>query len=173
MFDYINIKKKNDNDDLTKNNYQNKVVFCTGAGRCGTHFITDVIEREKNIAASAIRNPIRQNFHRFCQWNDLPIDHGGFLGTMKKEIDNDLEKNEISFESSPYLSLSILELKEKFNAKFIFLIRNPELSVRSMYSKGWYGEKNYHDDMNLIRGIQPDLKIHHFLPMYMGKMYIK
>jgi len=143
--------------------YDNRVVFSVGTGRCGTNFIYKVLSMEKGIASSHERNPINETFHRYCKWYGLPVDHEGFLNTKQLEIDEDLNKNRISFESSAHLSLSIVELYERFGAKFILLVRNPESVINSYIQKGWYSDATKYADNSLIPGFQPNTsKAHHY-----------
>ena len=140
-----------------------RVSFAIGTGRCGTHFIAQVIDLEPNVASVHERNPLNETFHRYCKWYDLTVDCEGFLQTKVSEIEQDLGTYSFSFESSAYLSLSIQELYSRFGAKFIFLVRSPERVVNSYIRKGWYKQPIFRADPCLAPGYQNDLDFHHLL----------
>ena len=62
-------------------NFENKVGFAIGTGRCGTLFLYQLMEKEPQVASSHERNPDNETFHRYCKCHDLPVDHEGFLAT--------------------------------------------------------------------------------------------
>lgn len=134
--------------------FNNKVGFTIGTGRCGTLFLYQLMDREPKVASSHERNPDNETFHRYCKWHDLPVDHEGFLTTKEKEIRADLETHAYSFEASPYLSLSVKELHERFDAKFIFLMRRPDRVVTSFAHKGFYRHPYHVNDVSLATGYQ-------------------
>ncbi len=144
--------------------FENKVGFAIGSGRCGTLFLYQLLDREPEVASSHERNPDNESFHRYCKWHDLPVDHEGFLATKEKEIEADLESHAYSFEASPYLSLSVKELHERFGAKFILLVRRPDGVVTSFAHKGFYRRPYAVGDPNLATGYQDQSpeKIHTF-----------
>jgi hypothetical protein len=47
------------------NDFQEKVGFAIGTGRCGTKFLAKVIELEPGISSVHERNPINETFHRY------------------------------------------------------------------------------------------------------------
>jgi len=135
-------------------NSSNKVGFTIGTGRCGTLFLYQVMDREPDVASSHERNPENEGFQRYCRWHRLPVDDEGFLATKAKEIAADLERRNYSFEASPYLSLSVKELHERFGAKFLFLIRRPDGVVTSFVHKGFYRKAYMVRDPDLATGYQ-------------------
>lgn len=145
-------------------NFENKVGFAIGTGRCGTLFLYQLMEKEPQVASSHERNPDNETFHRYCKWHDLPVDHEGFLATKEKEIRADLETHAYSFEASPYLSISVKELHERFGAKFILLMRRPDRVVTSFVHKGFYRRPYIVKDPNLATGYQDQSpeKVHTF-----------
>lgn len=142
-----------------------KVGFTIGTGRCGTLFLYQLMDLEAEVAASHERNPDNETFHRYCKWNNLPVDDEGFLATKEKEIRADLEGQPYSFEASPYLSLSVHELYERFGAKFIFLVRRPDRVVSSFVHKGFYRNPYRVKNPQLAAGYQDQSpeKFHTFL----------
>lgn len=119
-------------------NFANKVGFAVGTGRCGTLFMHQLAEIEPAVAGAHERNPENEAFHRYCQWHDLPVDNEGFLVTKEREILADLDQHPFSFEASPYLSLSVKALHERFGARILMLIRRPDGVVSSFVHKGFY-----------------------------------
>ncbi len=144
--------------------YSNKVGFTIGTGRCGTLFLYELMEKEPKVASSHERNPDNEAFHRYCKWNKLPVDNEGFLATKEKEIVADLENHVFSFEASPYLSLSVKELYERFGAKFLFLVRRPDRVVTSFAYKGFYRHPYIAKNPELAIGYQDQSpeKVHTF-----------
>ncbi len=141
-----------------------KVGFAVGTGRCGTLFLHKALSMERNVAACHERNNLNETFHRYCQWNNLPVDHRGFLDTKQDEICEDLKKAAFSFEASAHLSLSIRELYERFQARFVLLVRRPEDVVKSYLVKGWYKTPIVRDDTSLAISYQPGTEyMHRFL----------
>ena len=134
--------------------FKNKVGFAIGTGRCGTLFLYQLMEKEPQVASSHERNPDNEAFHRYCKWHDLPVDHEGFLAAKEEEIRADLETHALSFEASPYLSLSVKELHQRFGAKFILLMRRPDRVVTSFAHKGFYRHPYHVKDVNLATGYQ-------------------
>jgi hypothetical protein len=132
----------------------NRVGFTIGTGRCGTLFLYEVMQTEPDVASSHERNPDNEAFHRYCKWHRLPVDDEGFLATKEREIRDDLERRAYSFEASPYLSLSVQQLHERFGAKFVFLIRRPDGVVTSFVHKGFYRKPYSIHDPGLAAGYQ-------------------
>lgn len=144
-----------------------RVGFAIGTGRCGTKFIARAAELEPRLAASHERNPYNESFHRYTQWYGLPVDHEGFLHQIGQEIGLDLSTKDYSFEASAYLSLSVLELYERFGAKFLLLVRAPEKVVNSFFHKGWYAIPAVRRDPTLAPGYQENESFHHVLARFM------
>lgn len=143
--------------------YDGRVSFAVGTGRCGTEFLSRVVAAEPGVASSHERGRENEAFHRYCQWHELPVDPAGFLHQKQAEIDADLAGHRFSFEASAHLSLSILELHERFGARFALLVRRPERVVNSYLAKGWYTEPFVRSDPSLALGYQPSAYFHHFL----------
>lgn len=133
---------------------QNKVGFAIGTGRCGTLFLYQLLELEPAVASSHERNPDNEAFHRYCKWHGLPVDDEGFLAAKEAEISKDLEGKSYSFEASPYLSLSVRELHDRFGARFIMLVRRPDRVVSSFAHKGFYRHPYHVRDASLATGYQ-------------------
>jgi glycosyltransferase involved in cell wall biosynthesis len=144
-------------------NYAGRVGFSCGSGRCGTKFLVELLALEPDVAASHERNPVNEAFHRYSQWYGLPVDHEGFLQAKQREIDEDLMYWRLSFEASAHLSLSIVELHQRFGARFILQIRRPDLVVNSFLRKGWYDIPIVRHDADKALGYQENDRFHHFL----------
>lgn len=142
--------------------FANRVGFAIGTGRCGTLFLHQLMENEPDIASSHERNPENEAFQRYCKWHCLPVDDEGFLAAKEKEIRADLEHRSYSFEASPYLSLSVKGLHERFGAKFLFLIRRPDGVVSSFVHKGFYRKPYLMQNLELATGYQDQSPEHFF-----------
>ena len=92
----------------------------------------------------------------------MPVDEAGFQCTIKSMIDQDLISSEFSFESSPYLSLSIRNLFSFFGCKFLLLIRDPKKVVQSHVNKGWYEKSFDQNNQDLALGWQKAKHPHHY-----------
>jgi len=116
------------------------VAFCVGTGRCGTTFITELLGLEPDVAASHERLRLAACYHMFCKWHGIPSDAEGFLADRDLVVANDLAARRISFEASALLSHSIAELHERFDARFLLLVRRPDECVSSFAVRGWFLE---------------------------------
>jgi hypothetical protein len=141
--------------------FEGRVGFAVGTGRCGTRFLQQVMSREPGIASTHERNPLAENFHRYCQWYRLPVDEEAFVTTKRKEIEADLQSKDFSFEASAPLSLSIDALYQAFGARFVLMVRSPERVINSYISKGWYAAEYWRRDPNLAPGFQAELPSRH------------
>jgi hypothetical protein len=117
---------------------QPRPVYAVGTGRCGTHFLTALFQAAPGVRACHESDPMNEAFHRYCQWNRLAVDDGGFLEIKRDEIDAARREGKIFFEASGYLSLSIAALHQAFRPRFILIVRNPIDTVNSLWAKGWY-----------------------------------
>lgn len=130
------------------------VTFAIGCGRSGTHFLQRVMEEDPGIASYHIVNADADSFEQYCRWNGLSVDSGGFLKERVARVERAAEKGQIYFESNPYLGLSLRELSDEFQARFIYLVRNPEKVINSHYVKGWYADSIERQDHRLPIGLQ-------------------
>ncbi|MEM9674793.1 MAG: hypothetical protein AAF992_19525 [Bacteroidota bacterium] len=144
-----------------KHPYLNQVSFAVGTGRCGTKFLYQLFQKEANVASHHERHPLSDTFERYCHWNQLPVDSAGFLTQKEEGIKQDLSQHTHSFEASAYLSLSLISLYQKFDAKFIFLVRSPHKVVNSYLQKQWYEHSVCRRDKNLAAGFQPGTREPH------------
>ena len=72
------------------NQFHDRVGFAIGTGRCGTKFLYEAMRQEHGVASCHERNAINETFHRYCKFNQLPVDHRGFLETKTLEVQEDL-----------------------------------------------------------------------------------
>jgi len=128
--------------------------FAVGTGRSGTHFAARLLEREPAVAAHHERAPLADSFHRYCVWNRLAVDDAGFVANKAAGIAADRALGKLSFEASPYLSLSIPVLHAAFGARFVLLVRRPDHVVSSFLAKGWYADAPVRRDARLPLGYQ-------------------
>jgi hypothetical protein len=139
------------------------VAYAVGTGRCGTLFLKRLLELEPAVSSVHERNPLNETFHRYCKWYGLDIDSEGFLHEKGREIEADLAHARLSFESSAYLSLSVVELYERFGAKFVLMVRRPEDVINSYLRKGWYATPLIKANADLPPSYQANRHFHHFL----------
>src|SRR5438093_567511 len=83
--------------------FDGRVAFCVGTGRCGTTFLAQLGEREPLVASSHERLRLGATFHMFCKWHGIPIDSEGFLRDREDAIRQDLTHRQFSFECSALL----------------------------------------------------------------------
>lgn len=114
------------------------VAFCVGTGRCGTTFITELLGLEPEVAASHERLRVAACYHMFTKWHGVPSDAEGFLADREAVVASDLATKRISFEASALLSHSIAELHERFDARFLLMVRRPDACVASFAVRGWF-----------------------------------
>ena len=69
--------------------FDERVGFAIGAGRCSTKFLADVISLEPTVAAVHERNRLNETFPRYCQAYRLLVDGEGFLQVKDMEIRQD------------------------------------------------------------------------------------
>jgi hypothetical protein len=123
---------------VANNEFEGRVAFCVGTGRCGTTFLAQFAGREPEVASSHERLRLAATFHMFCKWHGLAIDPEGFLLDREEAIRRDLAERRFSFECSALLSHSLEELFERFRARFLLLVRCPEETVASFAVRGWF-----------------------------------
>lgn len=146
----------------TKLNTKRK-IFAIGTGRCGTNFLHKALKIDPSISSHHELDPLSDTFHRYFKWNELPIDHQGFLYNKEKTIASLAGPKLDFFESSAFLSLSVKELYEYFDARFIFLVRDPYKVVKSYLKKGWYSNEIQIANHSLPPSYQENVHFHHFL----------
>jgi hypothetical protein len=118
--------------------FEGRVGFCVGTGRCGTTFLAQLAGHEPEVAASHERLRLAATFHMFCKWHGIAIDSEGFLLDREEAIRRDLAEHRFSFECSALLSHSLEELFERFRARFLLLVRRPDETVASFAVRGWF-----------------------------------
>ena len=141
----------------------NVPLFAVGTGRCGTKFLSKVIDGERGVASCHERDPLLQTFHRYCTWYGLPVDEAGYLAEMRRYVEADLKTHTHSFEASAFLSLSVLPLHRHLGAKFVLLVRRPDEVVASYLSRDWYIHPVVQEDVSAPLGYQHSRKFHHFM----------
>ncbi len=120
------------------NEFQGRVGFCVGTGRCGTTFLAQLAGHEPEVASSHERLRLAATFHMFCKWHGIAVDPEGFLLDREDAVRRDLAEHRFSFECSALLSHSLEELFERFRARFLLLVRSPAETVASFAVRGWF-----------------------------------
>ena len=116
--------------------FDGRVSFCVGTGRCGTTFLAQVAGLEPEVASSHERLRLGATFHMFCKWHGIALDPEGFLLDREEAVRRDLAERRCSFECSALLSHSLEELFERFRARFLLLVRSPADTVASFAVRG-------------------------------------
>lgn len=140
-------------------------TFVVGCGRSGTHFLSEVFRHDNGMLSfhlDDVAGEIADSFLFYCEWNDLPIDHIGFIEHRKQMIRYAGKEGKQYFEANPYLALSVLRLRQAFDAKFILLHRNPIDVVVSHINKDWYQNSIIRSSNDLATGYQYGEKGNHF-----------
>jgi hypothetical protein len=138
------------------------ISFCVGTGRCGTTFLAKLAGLEPTVAASHERLRLAATFHMYCKWNGLAVDPEGFLVDREEAVRQDLQGHEVSFESSALLSHSIAELYQRFQARFLLLVRRPDETVASFAVRGWFLKPIARQDASLPASYREGEEPRHF-----------
>lgn len=136
-------------------------TFAVGTGRCGTRFLYELMNKSKEVTAFHEQHPVSDTFLRYITWYQLSIDTEGCWVQKERVVKNAQDSGKQYVESSAYLSLNVLELFQRFDAKFILLIRHPKDVVDSYFAKGWYENPVIRNRPEQPPSIQPDLKLPH------------
>jgi hypothetical protein len=143
--------------------FDGRVGFCVGTGRCGTTFLAQLAGREPEVAASHERLRLGATFHMFCKWHGIAVDSEGFLLDREEAIRRDLAERRFSFECSALLSHSLEELFERFRARFLLLVRSPHETVASFAVRGWFVKPCARKDASLPPSYREGEEPRHFL----------
>jgi hypothetical protein len=143
--------------------FEGRVGFCVGTGRCGTTFLSQLAGREPEVAASHERLRLGATFHMFCKWHGIAVDSEGFLLDREEAVRRDLAERRFSFECSALLSHSLEELFERFRARFLLLVRSPHETVASFAVRGWFVKPTVRANPNLPPSYREGEEPRHFL----------
>ena len=122
-----------------KKNDDNKLAFSFGAGRSGQNWFSKIFNSHPNWVGSCERFADYEAFYRYVCYYNLPIFKDEFFKLIELSSNRDMAKHQNSIIASPYLSFGVKELTEKLKPNYIFFnIRNPIMTVESLYKKGWY-----------------------------------
>lgn len=139
--------------------FKKTVSFCVGTGRCGTTLIARLAGLEPDVAASHERLRLAACYHMFCKWQGIPCDSAGFLAGREAAVREDHAEQSVSFESSALLSHSIAELYDRFDARFLLLVRRPDHTVASFAVRRWFVDPIAWNDPSvpptLPEGVEP------------------
>ncbi|MCF6297596.1 MAG: hypothetical protein L3J08_06385, partial [Flavobacteriaceae bacterium] len=72
-----NSKRVNIFDGIGNDINNNRVFFCTGMGRSGTHFLAELLGKSKSVNAfhlDEIGDPVGDSFYQYAKWHNLKID---------------------------------------------------------------------------------------------------
>ena len=136
-------------------------VFAVGTGRCGTHFLQRILDGHEAVLSQHMPCMDEDSFHRYCVWNELPVDHAAFVESVRRRVAAASEQGKVYFEANSYFSFSIPLLSRAFDAKWVFVIRNPTDVVNSHVVKGWYENAIVREDAERAPGFQPGQAVNH------------
>jgi hypothetical protein len=143
--------------------FDGRVGFCVGTGRCGTTFLAALAGREPEVASSHERLRLGATFHMFCKWHGIAVDPEGFLLDREDAVRRDLAERRFSFECSALLSHSLEELFGRFCARFLLLVRSPAETVASFAVRGWFVKPPARRDPRLPPSYREGEEPRHFL----------
>ena len=147
---------------LTPNEFVGRVGFCVGTGRCGTTFLSQLAGLEPEVAASHERLRLAATFHMYCKWHGIKVDPEGFLIDREAAVRQDLVNHQFSLECSALLSHSLEELFQRFQARFVLLVRHPADTVASFAVRGWYMQPTVRSDSSLPPSYREGEEPRHF-----------
>ncbi len=117
------------------------MIFCTGMGRSGTHFLASLLNLDKNIDSyhlDEIGNPVADSFYQYSKWFGLEVDPSPLFASRAFLASKAAAAGKVYFESNPYLNLHVSDLAKQFSCKILIIYRQPKKVVESHYNKGWY-----------------------------------
>ncbi len=138
-------------------------IFITGPGRCGTHFLAEVLKKSKYFNAyhtDDLGIIDHDAFFRYCNFNDLNVDHSEYFHFRKNLIEKSNSMSKIYAESNPYISCGVEELYNLFHSTIIIMHRNPIEIIRSFYVKGMYETPYVDMTSTSARGPSPNVKLY-------------
>jgi hypothetical protein len=138
------------NSEIVRDMYSSySPVFVLSTGRCGTKFLSELLNNFNNIKAYHEAKP---HMELFCNdifyynkknYNDLIFIFNSIRYIL---ILDSYIKNKIYFESNHALTFFAYAIKNCFNnAKFIHIIRDPRTFVRSAFIRDWYTDSSIWD----------------------------
>ncbi len=144
------------------NEFAGRVGFCVGTGRCGTTYLSQLAGLEPQVAASHERLRLAATFHMYCKWHGINVDAEGFLIDREAAVRQDLSQHRFSLECSALLSHSLEQLFERFQARFVLLVRHPADTVASFAVRGWYLQPTVRHDPSLPPSYREGEEPRHF-----------
>lgn len=144
------------------------LLFCTGMGRSGTHFMATLMSLSNDVAAyhlDEMGNAAADSFYQFSKWFGVRVDTEALFTPRFYLANKALNEGKFFFEANPYLNLFVPDLLNSVNCKVVVIYRDPQKVVESHYNKGWY--KNYTPQFDPQRAAIPGYqyvfeKPHHF-----------
>jgi len=139
-------------------------IFVVGTGRCGTHFLTAIMEGDdtfQSFHTDTLNVPAADSFARYALWYDLPIDLEPVRRYRHALIVEACNNGKVYFESNAYMSLLSSKLCDWFDARILLLTRKPEAVVNSHVRKGWYAHIPERRNNNLAPGLSPGWSPNH------------
>ncbi len=115
-------------------------VFATGTGRCGTHFMAALFEKDPQYDARHADNIYAAGdaFYQYCRFHGLPVDLGGLFWSRRCFMDQAAQNQKYYFESNAIIFLNLLDLQREFDAVVLSIVRSPVGVVPSSQAQGVY-----------------------------------
>lgn len=143
-----------------------KIILGVTVGRSGLKWVLEILKSHKNFEGGGERNANTESFFRFAQYNNLNIDQTPLLNNIIFETLVDWEKNDISFQLSPYFSHSLNFLIKNLEPDgIIWGINEPFFTLQSFFNKNWYKENLYLKKEKKKKyglSLTDDVRINHF-----------
>jgi hypothetical protein len=124
-------------------------ILLTGTGRCGTHFFAALFEKDPRYWSQHADdgNQVGDAFYRFCRFNRLPVDIGGFVWARRCLVDIAARHGKLYFESSALLSHNVLDFHHYLDGSVILVVRHPlDVIPSSMGQKVYDRPRRYLGD---------------------------
>lgn len=124
--------------------------FVLSTGRCGTHLLTKLLSKHKNIEVLHEPNPqlIYYSKYAFENYIDKSEELKRIVDAARYEYIRDCHILNLQYvETNNRITFFAYQLAELFpKAKFIHLVRNPIPFIKSGLNRNWYSGKNNHDE---------------------------
>ncbi len=149
-----------------------KHVITIGTGRCGMRWLCRFFSRHQNCVGSAERFIDYDAFYRWATWYGVDVDMAGYFELMRRAAFADLKEADITIYTGHYLTFTLAQACSELKpTHLIYMVRQPEAVVNSLYIKGWYKGDLFDHKSGTVPGPQPLMSpsIHRSLGRIMPK----
>ncbi len=113
-------------------------TFAIGTGRCGTHLLAELFERDPGIVVRHEADPEADAYDRYRAWNGRSFDSAALVARKRRAVAAAAAAGASYLEASAYLTLAVAPLFGAMRSRFVGLVRDPAETVASFWVKGWY-----------------------------------